>query len=528
MQFFFFAKKARVGKRPGRSLNNVTAAGTPNSSSNTFSLFDRKNGRNYLIDTGADVSVFPASRQDKCNNTSSAPLCAANGTSIRTWGKRNISLEISPNKHVSHEFFIADVTRPILGADFFITHSLIIDLKGKRLLSLDNCSTVLKNTCTDNFVAGLSSAQHNAFSDILKQYPDLLTPHFDSKINKHGVEHHIITSGPPVHARVRRLNPQKCAAAKAEFLAMEQMGIVRRSCSPWSSPLHVVPKANGQWRPCGDYRQLNANTKDDRYPLPNVQDFNSHISGCTIFSKIDLVRGYHQIPMAPSSIPKTAIITPFGLWEFVRMPFGLKNAAQAFQRLMDGIFRDIPFAFVYIDDILVASHSEEKHREHLQEIFNLLSTNGLVINKSKCIFGANELDFLGHRITPKGIHPLPDRVAALRDSPAPCDRTSLQRFLGMMNYYHRFIPAIASTLAPLHEQASGKGQAIEWSSNCQMAFEKAKQALNDAVLLHHPRTNARTSLTVDASNSALGAQLEQFHDGSWVPLAFFSKKTVRN
>ena len=134
------------------------------------------------------------------------------------------------------------------------------------------------------------------------------------------------------------------------------------------------------------------------------------------------------------------------------------------------------------------------------------------------------LDFLGHRITPKGIRPLPDRVSALNDCSAPSDRTSLQRFLGMINYYHRFIPDIANTLAPLHEPASGKGQQIEWSAACQKAFEKAKENLNDAVLLHHPRTNAHTSLTVDASNSALCAQLEQFHDGYWVPLAFFSKK----
>ncbi|GFO24401.1 Gag-Pol polyprotein [Plakobranchus ocellatus] len=160
--------------------------------------------------------------------------------------------------------------------------------------------------------------------------------------------------------------------------------------------------------------------------------------------------------MAPSSITKTAIVTPFGLWEFLRMLFGLKNSAQSFQGLMDGVLRDVPFAFVYLDDILVASHSPQEHSQHLQHLFTLLSSNGLVINKAKGIFGAYELDFLGHHISPDRITPLADQIVALHESKAPQNRTSLQRCLGMINYYHCFLPGIAPILAPLHAQASGK------------------------------------------------------------------------
>jgi len=170
-------------------------------------------------------------------------------------------------------------------------------------------------------------------------------------------------------SRFRRLEGAKLEAAKADFAAMEAEGVVRRSSSPWASPLHMVLKKDGSWRPCGDFRRLNLVTQPDKYPLPNMLDFAHRLAGCTVFSKIDLRKGYWQVPVREEDIPKTAVITPFGLYEFLRMPFGLRNAGSSFQRMMDRMLLGLPYAYCYLDDLRVASKDLNTHLLHLQEVF---------------------------------------------------------------------------------------------------------------------------------------------------------------
>ncbi|GFN79523.1 Pol polyprotein [Plakobranchus ocellatus] len=212
----------------GNDNASVAAAGNPHQP-NTFSVVDRLSGRSYLVDTGAEVSVYPASVQERKSQPPSSTLTAANGTSIHTWGKRKVFLAIGQKGQYKHEFYLADVTRPILGADFFIKHGLAIDLRGKRLLSIDNMSILLRETKSPLTLSGLGFPLKHEYDSLLQQFPELLTPHFHQCNNKHGVEHHIITQGPPTHSRARRLDQAKLSAAKAEFLQMEDMGIIRRS-----------------------------------------------------------------------------------------------------------------------------------------------------------------------------------------------------------------------------------------------------------------------------------------------------------
>ncbi len=363
----------------------------------------------------------------------------------------------------------------------------------------------------------------STWNNILTQeFPGLLTPTFNLKEPKHKIKHHIQTTGPPVFARARRLHPDRLAAAKKEFKFMLDNGNIRRSNSSYASPLHMQKKPDGSFRPCGDFRALNASTVADKYPIPHMQDLSANLAGCKLFSKVDLVKGFFNTPVAPEDIHKTAVITPFGLFEFVRMPFGLCNAAQMSQRMMDSILHDLEDVYVYLDDILVASKDSASHCQALCRLFRRLNDHGLAVHPSKCQFAQAQLTFLGHRVTAAGIAPLPERVEAINKFPAPMSKTGLQEFLGMINYYHRFLPRAAHIMSPLYAALKKSASPFCWTAEMQSAFDQAKTELANATLLVHPCSSATYCITTDASHRAVGASLEQSVEGQWQPLAFFS------
>ncbi len=275
---------------------------------------------------------------------------------------------------------------------------------------------------------------------------------------------------------------------------MINLGIARPSDSPWSSPLHLAPKKSGEWRPCGDYRRLNERTIPDRYPVRCLEDFTVNLHGTSCYSTIDLIRAFNQIPVAEEDVHKTAIITPFGLFEFPFMTFGLRNAAQTFQRFIDEVTRDLPFIFAYIDDLLLASANETEHKEHLRIVFQCLQHYGLVINTTKTCLGLKEIEFLGHTISVHGTKPLAERVKVIIDYPRPSTITKLRNFIGTINFYRKFIKHAANLLAPLNKLLEGPKinckAPINWTTSLENAFSNCKKALVNATLLAHPDNNA--------------------------------------
>jgi len=419
--------------------------------------------------------------------------------------------------------------RPLLTPQLHMM--LMTALQTKRLVKKQHCldytrcfwlmvqqvddKLVLKDPDDPELVMFLDS-QAKLFSEPPPGVPDHNQGQDDPE---HAVD--LVQGATPQSRPLFRLSRKEREELQRTINELLEKGYIKPSTSPFGAPILFVGKKDGTLRMCVDYRALNKLTIKNRYPLPRIDDLLDTLSCASHFTTLDLASGYHQIKVKEEDTHKTAFRTPLGLFEWLVMPFGLCNAPSTFQNAMDKVFgqRIGRFVLVYMDDILIYSRSREEHLQHLQEVFNLLSSHNYYLKRKKCDFMKTEVTFLGHVISKAGIHVDPSKLDVIRQWKRPEDKSEIRSLLGFGNYFRRFIFRYSEMVMPLIELTRENVPTI-WTPQCEEAFINLKNAIINAPVLRHPDLNKPFQLVCDASLYASGAILMQ--EGH--PIAFASKK----
>ena len=392
----------------------------------------------------------------------------------------------------------------------------------------------------------------------MKKYEDIFAKN-DNDLGKTDVLEHAINTGDhePIRERAYRVNPYKKKIIEDETKKMLEKKVIRKSFSPWAAPVTLVPKPNGKWRFCTDYRKLNKITKLDNHPLPRTDYMLEKVMGSSYFTTLDLAAGYWQVQMKKEDIEKTAFITHEGLYEFTRMQFGLCNAPATFQRMMQMVLGDLFYTIapVYIDDIIIHSKTFEDHLRDVEKVFQKIREANLKLGPEKCKFFLREAKFLGHIVDKEGIKTEPGKIKKVKEYPRPVNLTQLRGFLGLAKYYRKFIKDFAKIAKPLNELTKGakskpreirdgikqkrkkseKEKSKEdntfmsnWGDKQEEAFKILKEKLTTAPVLVYPNFDKEFILYTDASIIALGAVLHQVGNDGKEHVIAYESKTLSN
>lgn len=307
---------------------------------------------------------------------------------------------------------------------------------------------------------------------------------------------------------------------------MLELGIIETSTSEWCSPIVLVPKKDGSLRFCIDFRYLNAISKFDPYPMPRIDELLERVGRGKFITTLDLSKGYWQLALAPEAKELTAFKTPFGVFQFKVMPFGLQGAPATFQRLMDQVLKDVSeFAAAYLDDVVIFSQTWEEHVAHLQHVLQLIKSAGLTINPHKCMLAQRQVEYLGYVVGHGVVKPQMGKVEAIHAYPVPTTKRKVRAFVGLVGWYSKCIPHFADrAAAPTDLTKASAPNKVKWTEDCNRAFNDLKAAITSDSVLHSPDFTQPFTLQTDASGVGIGAVLLQEVDGETHPVVFLSRK----
>ena len=371
----------------------------------------------------------------------------------------------------------------------------------------------------------LPLVQRKELAEVITQYREVF-PDVPSKTNL--IEHDVdVGDSAPIKQHPYRVSPMKKELLDKEVQYMLENDIIEESQSNWSSPCILVPKHDGGFRFCTDFRKVNDKTKSDSFPIPRIADCIDQIGNAKFVSTFDMLKGYWQVPLTQRAREISAFVTPSGLYQYKVMPFGMKNAPATFQRMVNKLVRNIDGCEGYIDDVVIFSDNWSDHIRQIERFFQIMREAKLTINLMKSEFGKATVKYLGHIVGQGQVRPLDAKIQTIVKYPIPTSRKELARFLGMAGYYRNFCLNFSDIAAPLTNLLSKKVKFV-WTDDCQMAFDKVKLLLQKSPVLKSPDYEKPFKLIIDSSDVGTGSVLvQEASDGLDHPVSYFSKKFLK-
>lgn len=520
-----------------------------------------------IIDTGAGISCISEDIVENVNRMKIGTNIILKGISnkrIKVRGETEINFKIGAEEFNVPMVVVRDLAVPmLLGVDFCAKYNIKIDFKTNNICTHNN--KLITYFCIENeekeierirndvqdwkedeiylnklqhqvedyegeidINLELNSYRQTELELILKKFADRIAWRNDQMGRSSQAVLKIDTgdSG-PIHQRPYRGSHEQRKIIEEQVDEMLANGVIRKSSSPWSSPVVLVKKRDGKWRFCVDYRQMNKIIRLDKYPLPRIDDLLSYLSGAEYFASLDMLSGYWQIPIEENDKYKTAFVTINGLYEFNVLPFGLATSGACFQRMVDQALGDIKYkgAIVYIDDILVYGKTFEEFCKNLEDVLMRLRVANLSLNPKKCRFGYEKIEVLGHQVNRTGIRPTINKVEAIKSFPKPKCVKDIRSFIGMASFYRKFIKDFALLATPLTELTK-KSTIFKWEEKQEEAFNELKEKLCKEPVLKHFEAEKYSEICVDASNYALGAYLSQKDDQGNIRPVFYASRRL--